>query len=580
MLKEVSVEVDAELEITEIVQQCYQRFTSPPAMLFTNVKGSKFPLLINLLGSEKSIELLLGESPEQVGKNFSSLFTTAQNALARKKMFSWLWKQKKFLLRVLSARTVFVSSATCKEIKKTGNQINLNEFPIMKCWPEDGGKFITAGLVLTKSPKTGTRNLGIYRLQLLSQNELILHWQIQKGGGFHYAEAEELNQPLEIAIVIGADPILWFAGILPLPEGVDEISFAGFLRGRAVPMIRCETINLEVPASAEIVIEGIAQPKRRALEGPFGDHFGHYSHPAPFPVLEISCITHKKNAIYHSAVVGKPPQEDKAMGEAVSKIFLPFIQMQKPELTDLWAYYETGFHNLLVASVKQRYEKEGIKTALGLLGEWQLSLTKCLVLVDGDVPVKNFGAVLRAIQQNFEPEQDFILLPGTAQDTLDFTGQKMNRGSKIILDATSNGSPQSIVHRPQFEPKDLKSVDWRILGCRVVEDTLLVVQVKEKGKEILKKLLELPEIQKLKIVACVSEDVPLEKEVLLLCGIFTRFDCEQDIFFAHSKLEGARTIHSGAMAIDATWKPHYPKPIEMSQEVIEKVKRRWKEYGF
>lgn len=571
--------MEAELEITEIVQQCYQKFPEPPALLFTKVKDSKFPLLINLLGADKSIELLLGESPEMVGKNFSSLFTGAQNALAKKKIFSWLWSQRKFLLKALSARTVSVPSAPCKEIKKTGNQINLNEFPIMKCWPEDAGKFITAGLVLSKSPKTGARNLGIYRLQVLSQNELILHWQIQKGGAFHYAEAEELNQPLEVAIVIGADPILWFAGILPLPEGVDEISFAGFLRGKAVPMVRCETVHLEVPASAEIVIEGIAKPKRRAWEGPFGDHFGHYSHPAPFPVLEITCLTHKKNAIYHSAVVGKPPQEDKAMGEAVSKIFLPFIQMQKPELVDLWAYSQAGFHNLVVASVKQRYEKEGIKTALGLLGEGQLSLSKCLILVDEEVAVKDFGAVLGAIQQNFEPQQDFILLPGTSQDTLDFTGPKINRGSKMLLDATSKGSPQSAVYSPALESKDLKSMDSRILDWRVLKDTLLVVRVKENGREILKKLLDVPEIQKLKMAAAVSEDVPLENEALLLSGIFTRFDCEKDLFFAHSKLEGARAIHSGTMAIDATWKAHYPKPIEMSQEIIEKVKRRWPEYG-
>lgn len=463
--------------------------------------------------------------------------------------------------------------------------------------------------------------MGIYRLQVLNSNELILHWQIQKGGDFHYWEAESENRPLEIAIAIGGDPLLWFAGILPLPEGMDEIAVAAFLADRKIPMIACETVSLEVPASAEIIIEGIAQPKRRAQEGPFGDHFGHYSHPAPFPVLEIKCITHKKNAIYHAAIVGKPPQEDKAMGEAVTKLFSPLLKMIKPELHDLWAYYEAGFHNLLVVSVKQRYEKEGIKTALALLGEGQLSLSKCVILVNENINVRNFSDVLKAIKENFIPEQDFILIPSTAQDTLDFTGPKINRGSKIIVDATSSSKPQGNqtptnddLSSPKplaqeninsekrgnlksqtnlFKNMDLplfKTIDPNILDFRIVEETLLVVKVKNeptepmeqskknKGKFILEKLLKNQELQNLKIIALVSEDVPLETDHLMLWGIFTRFDCARDILFANVTLEGIQPNYQGSLGIDATWKENYPQPLSMLSSIKEKVTQRWNDY--
>lgn len=575
LLKRIPAEVDPELEITEIVQRLYvQKPLQTPALLFEKVKGFKFPLAINTLGSEKSIELLLGDKPENISGNLAEAAKSLQHLAPQGKLLSWAWRQRDLLLKVRAARATRVSDAPFKEVKKFKDAVDLSEFPIMKSWPLDGGKFITAGLVLTKSPKTGARNLGIYRLQVFGRNELGLHWQIQKGGGFHYAEAQELNQPLEVAVILG-DPLLWFAGILPLPEGMDEISFSALLTGRPVPMVRCETLDLEVPANAEIVIEGFARPGRRKPEGPFGDHFGHYSHQAPFPVMEIQCVTHKKNAVYHSAVVGKPPQEDRAMGEAVTKIFLPILQMMKPELVDLWAYYEAGFHNLLVASARQRYEKEAVKTALSLLGEGQLSLSKCIILVDPEVNVRSFAEVLGAVRDHFDPGRDFILLPGTSQDTLDFTGPRINRGSKMILDATAKGK------RPKAEKKSPPAFsDPDALGWRALEDTLFVVKTQGEGRPLLRKLLGMPALKDFKMIAVVSEDVPLEDDVLLSWGIFTRFDCERDVLFGGSKLEGVRPIYSGPLGIDATWKPEYPKPLQMEREVSERVTRRWKEYGF
>lgn len=579
LLRRISAEVDPLLEVNAIVQELYRRSRASgqdaPALLFEKVTGSRFPLAVNLLGSDRGIELLLGGRPENTLEGLVESVRGLQKAAPQGDLLSWAWKEKALFGRLKSTRTAKVSSAPVQEVVLEGDRANLDELPILTCWPLDGGPFVTAGLVLTKSPKTGVRNIGIYRLQKHGPRELGLHWQIQKGGGFHYAEAEALGQPLEVAVVLG-DPLLWLAGVLPLPENVDEIPFAGFLAGQSVPMVRCKTIGLEVPANAEIVIEGIARPGRRRPEGPFGDHFGHYSHQSDFPVLEVKCISHRRNAVYHAAVVGKPPQEDRALGETVTRTFLPVVKFLRPEIEDLWAHYETGFHNLLAVSVRQRYEKEAVKTALGLLGEGQLSLSKCVVLTDPGVDVRSFPALLRALRDHFRPEKDFILLPGTSQDTLDFTGPRINRGSKMILDATSKGKTE---RAPAEARPDLRKLDGRILGSRIWEDCLLAVQVKDGGREVVEKLVREPGLRDLKLIAAVSEDVPLEDDVLLVWGIFTRFDCESDLAFASSRLEGARPVHSGPMGIDATWKPRYPKPVETDPETADLVRRRWSAYG-
>ncbi len=575
-LKKISCETDPELEIPEIINRLYQSGAEVPAFLFEKVKNSHFPLAVNLLGTRENIETVLGGAPETISGQISHALESLKSSAPQGKIFSWLWENKSFLKQVLAAKPKKVSSAPFQENVLTGGDIDLSKFPILKCWPKDGGKFITAGLVFTKHPVTGERNCGVYRLQVFSKNEIGLHWQIQKGGGFHFAEAEKLNQPLEVAVVIGADPLLWLSAIFPLPEGMDELSFAGLVRGKPVETVRLQTTALEVPATAEFVIEGIARPGRTQMEGPFGDHFGHYSHASPFPVLEIKSISHKTNAIFHAAVVGKPPQEDKAMGESVSSLFLPMIKMIKPELVDMWAYFEAGFHNLLVAGVKQRYEKEGLKTAFGLLGEGQLSLSKCIFIVDPEVPVRDFRALLRAVRDHFNPEEDFLLIPGTSQDTLDFTGPRINRGSKMIVDATRGKG---------FEPKvpvalpDLNGIHPQIVNWRLLEDALLAVKVKGDSREVLKRILDRSEFQSLKMIVVVSEDVPLENDVLLIWGIFTRFDCERDVLFARTELRGSRAVHSGPMGIDASWKRGYPDPVEMSPEIIEKVTLRWQEYG-
>jgi 4-hydroxybenzoate decarboxylase subunit C len=570
-LKRVTVEVDPELEITEIVQRVVRQ--EGPALLFQKVKGSPYPLAINLFGSARRIELALGRSPAELGEEFRRLVELLQGP-----RWLTLWKARRELrraLRMRPGRAWRVPAQTVVEDPELGR------LPILKCWPKDASRFITCGLVFTHHPTTQGRNVGLYRLQVLSPSTTGMHWQIQKGGGFHYAEAERRGVTLPAAVVIGADPYLLMAAVAPLPEGMDEVAFSGFLRGGPLAMARGRSLRMKIPANAEFVLEGEVQPLERAVEGPFGDHFGHYSGAAPFPVFRIRKVTRKANPIFLAAVVGKPPQEDRYLGEAMQEVMGPLLKALHPEVEDLWAYYETGFHNLLVASVHQRYGKEPIKTALGLLGEGQLSLTKCLILVDPQVNPRDFHAVLQAIQQNFDASEDVLLLPGTPLDTLDFTSYTMNLGSKIILDATRKPKARSsrkwVLSERDFH--SLKEKDHRISGWRFWEESLLVVQVKSDGREVLENLVRDPALEGIKWVAVVSPDVDLESLVSTLWGIFTRFDAARDVLFTGTHLVGSVARHSGICGLDATWKSGYPEPLEMSEEIREKVDARWASYG-
>jgi 4-hydroxy-3-polyprenylbenzoate decarboxylase len=427
-LRRIGVQVDPYLEIAEIYQRVIRR--EGPALLFTDVRGSNYPLLINPLGSGRRIERALGRHPGEIGAALLELAEAAQPPQPGR-----LWRQRGTIREVLwSMRVRRVRRGAVQQVVE---KPDLTRLPVQTTWPGDGGPFITFGLVITKDPETGERNVGLYRIQVYDATTAGMHWQIHKGGGFHYNKAERLGVPLEVAVVIGADPYLLIAAITALPEGMDEIAFSGLMRRAPCRLVRCKSIDLEVPADAEIVLEGVVPPGERRLEGPFGDHFGHYSHAADYPVLHVKKITRRAKPVYLSATVGKPPQEDKHLGNAVQEMVGPLIRLIHPEIKDLWAYFETGFHNLLVISIDERYYKESVRTALALMGTGQLSLTKCGVLVDGDVDVRDFDAVLRALRDNFDPASDFLLLPGVPQDTLDFTSFAMNLGSKMVLDATS-----------------------------------------------------------------------------------------------------------------------------------------------
>jgi 4-hydroxy-3-polyprenylbenzoate decarboxylase len=419
-----------------------------------------------------------------------------------------------------------------------------------------------------------------------------MHWQIQKGGGFHYHVAERRGESLPVTVTIGADPCLLISAVAPLPEGVDELVFAAWLRGGPSRVVRAARVSAWAPESAEFVLEGEVAPGERRLEGPFGDHFGHYSHAAPFPVFRLRAVTHRRDPVYLASVVGKPPQEDRALGEAVGAMMGPLVRVIHREVRDLAAYYEAGFHNLLVVAVEERYAKEGLRAALGLLGTGQLSLTKCLILVDAGTDPRDWRAVLAALRDHFDPAEDFLLLPGVPLDTLDFTSGRMNLGSKMVLDATGRRAvgpgnrPEEVAPRPGEPPARER---WErfaadlarepgVRGTRLDGDCWLTVQVEGPGRPWVERLVAEPALAGLRVIAVVSPDVPLDDDTLRLWGVFTRFDAARDVVFTESRLAGAWPGHRGRLGIDATFKEGYPGPVEMDPETVRKVDRRWNEY--
>ena len=574
-VKRITREVDWKCEVTEIA--CREAKAQGPILVFENVKGARFPLAVNVLAAARRIEWALGRTPRAVGAEIEEIF----HALPPREL-SDVWGIRQHFGRMLASRPARIGEAP---VHAHSLGPDLGPLPILQLWPEDGGRFVTFPLVFTHDPVTRKRNLGIYRMHVHDAGTTGMHWQIGKGGGFHYHRAESRGEGLDVAVAVGADPATLLSAVAPLPEGIDELAFAGFLRGKPTRLTRARTIDQWVPADAEFVIEGRVPAGERRTEGPFGDHFGHYSHAAPFPVFHVTHVTHRSRPLFQASVVGKPPQEDKWMGEAVQDMFLGVLKVIHPEIVDLWAYFEAGFHNLLVVAVENRYAKEGMKTALGLMGTGQLSLTKCIVLVDQDVNPRDRGQVFEAIARHFDPAEDFLLVPGVPLDTLDFTSGRMNLGSKMVLDAQSHaravGSAggSATATQPASEPlasvPDPRGFDDRVKAWRLAWGGTLVVQVASDGRAVVESLVRRPELANVKLIAAVSPDVPLDDDELLLWGIFTRFDCARDVVPASTETRGAWTVCRGPLGIDATWKDGYPKPVENLPEVIAGVNTWW-----
>lgn len=609
-LQVITTPVDSVYEASTIAVRSMQE--GGKALLFENVVGAKFPLAMNVLSSDRRVELGIGENPDTLGHRLLNIV----EELMPPSPMKLLGAARLLAGRLFSSRVKHKADGGSYKFRLNDHLASL---PILKTWPDDSGKFITLPQVFTYDSLTGKRNVGMYRMQVFDDSTTGMHWQIQKGGGFHYRAAEELGKPLEVGVAVGSDPALLLATIAPLPEGIDEVLFAGFLRGEPTRMTKGRSISIDVPAEAEFILEGVVPPNARRLEGPFGDHFGHYSHAGMFPVFHIKQVFHRPNAIFAATVVGKPPMEDKWLGDATQRILGPLARLTHPEVTDLWAFFEAGFHNLLGIAARQRYGKEAMKTAMSLTTDAQLSLTKCAVVVDEHINVRNFRDIAREVSKNFDPRYDCLILNKIPLDTLDFTSYTMNLGSKILIDATtklhesaSGGkyprrrASELLLSVGEHPVSNLASIDFRIGERLQIEDALLVVKVtgsyraevnaskgiehdvqamvKTAGREVIERLVAAENLSKLprgvKIVAAVSEDVNLSRDMDVIWGIFTRFDAARDVIFTSTKLEGSTVSYDGVMGIDATWKPGFPNPCEMLPEVEQHVARNWKNYGF
>jgi 4-hydroxy-3-polyprenylbenzoate decarboxylase len=440
-LVRIPFEVDPHLEITEFADRAVK--SGGPALLFDAPKGSEVPAAINLFASMRRMELALGvESVEEIAARISGFLQ-----MQKPEGFVDKLKMLPKLAEINSAFPKTVSDGACKEVIRRSD-FSLDYFPILHCWPGDGGRFITLPMVFSRNPETGKRNCGMYRLQVYDGQTTGMHWQKHKQGAEHYrrlaASGKETRMP--VAVAIGSDPATMYSAILPLPPEIDEMLFAGFLRGKPVEMVKCETSDLEVPANAEIVLEGYVELGEMRREGPFGDHTGFYSLDDDYPVFHIECVTHRKKPIYATTIVGPPPMEDFYMGKAIERIFLPLMRMQLPEVRDICMPAEGVFHNLILVSMRKSYPGHARKVMHAIWGLGQAMFSKVIVVVDEDVDVQNAAETAWKALNNIDPQRDVEFSMGPI-DSLDHSSRLPNYGSKMGIDATAKWRSEGFTRR-------------------------------------------------------------------------------------------------------------------------------------
>ncbi|HEY0386543.1 MAG TPA: UbiD family decarboxylase, partial [Pyrinomonadaceae bacterium] len=458
----INVEVDPHLELAEVHRRVIA--SGGPALLFKRVKGSRYPVVTNLFGTARRIELAFGPQPEALVREMASV---AEALLPPRP--AELWQHRALALEALKLGTRNTRRAPVTQV--LDHPARLDQLPVLTTWDEDGGPFFTLPLVYTEHPATRKHNLGMYRMQRFDAETTGLHWQIHKGGGFHYHEAERLSQPLPVTMFLGGPPALILAAIAPLPEDVPELVLASLLAGGKLKMTRnpLGENRHRLVAEAEFALVGHCPPNLRRPEGPFGDHYGYYSLQHDYPIFQVEAVFHRRDAIYPATVVGPPRQEDFYIGDYLQKLLSPLFPLVMPSVRDLWTYGETGFHSLCAAVVRERYSREALVSGFRILGEGQLSLTKFLLLTDTPQNLQDFKGLFEHILARVRWESDFFIFSNVSMDTLDYTSGKVNEGSKAIL----LGLGQPVRELPRaFRgalPPDVKRAEVFCGGCLVLE---------------------------------------------------------------------------------------------------------------
>ena len=433
MLKRIKTPVDCNLEITEITDRVSKmEGKKNVALLFENVKGYDMPVLMNAFGSMERLALAFGVNDiEEIPNELREILRLPYISLQNKMDLIHIIPTAKRAINFPK----YVKKAPCQEVVITDNP-TLDKFPILKCWPQDGGPFITLPLVFTRNPKTGKRNVGMYRLQKYDGQTTGMHWHLHKDGASNYRAYQEMGKDkIEVAVAIGTDPVITYAATAPLPRDIDEMVFAGFLRKKSVEMVKCKTVDVEVPACSEIVLEGYVNIGETRREGPFGDHTGYYSLADDYPVFHITCITHRKNPIYSATIVGKPPMEDCFLAKATERIFLPLLQQTLPEIRDINFPLEGVFHDCVMVSIKKTYPQQAKKVMHAIWGMGQMMFTKMIIVVDEHVDVQKEKEVWWRVFNNIDAKHDIVMVEGPL-DTLDQSSPMAKWGTKIGIDAT------------------------------------------------------------------------------------------------------------------------------------------------
>ena len=432
-LRRVAAPVSADLEITEISDRMVK--SGGPALLFENVEGHSAPLLINLFGTHKRVALALGvEDVEELADRVRKLLALSQGPPSG---IGGKMRALGELVGLARSQPKTVRRAPCQEVVLTDDDVDIYSMPVIRCWPLDAAPFITLPLVITRDPESGRRNVGMYRMQVYDRRTTGMHWQTHKVAARHDRRAQESGvERLEVAVAIGADPTTMWTGSMPLPPDMDELAVAGVIRGEPVEVVRCKTVDLEVPAHAEYVLEGYVVPGETRDEGPFGDHTGYYSPPEPYPVLHVTALTRRREPIYPTTMVGRPPSEDFFMGKAAERAMLPILQMALPEVADINMPAEGIFHNLVLVSIRKEYPGHARKVMHALWGIGLMMLAKTIVVVDHYVDVQNLSEVGWRVTNNINPATDVIFADGPIDD-LDHATPTPRFGSKMGIDATA-----------------------------------------------------------------------------------------------------------------------------------------------
>lgn len=563
---EITAEVDPHLEIAEIHRRVID--SQGMALLFTNVKGSVFPVVTNLFGTNKRIDLAFGKKPLEFVRR---AVEAAENLLPPK--LNKLWEYRDLAFSAFKLGTKNTQNAPILESRQS--VVDLEKLPFLQLWHEDGGHFNTLPLVYTESPTTGKHNLGMYRMQRYDATTTGMHWQIGKGGGFHYFEAEQQNKALPVTVFLGGAPAMILSAIAPLPEGLPELMLASLLADGKIETA-ANPLGVDrhrLIAEAEFAICGHVPPHERKPEGPFGDHYGYYSLLHDYPVFNADAVFHRKGAIFPATVVGKPRQEDFFIGDYLQELLSPLFPLVMPAVRDLWSYGETGFHSLAVAVVRERYGREALSAGFRILGEGQLTLTKFLLLTDTPQDLRNFKSLFEHILARSDWQRDLFIFSQTAFDTLDYASGKINHGSKAILMGLGDAK-RDLAHEFRGDlPSGIRRAEPFCGGCIIVEGNGYATD-----KDLAERIAKSGKFDDWQIVVIHDNADVAKSTEKFLWATWTRFNPATDIFAKEVTTRNNHIGYTSPIVIDARMKPWYPNEVEPREDIVKLVDERWGKY--
>lgn len=565
-LAHISVEVDPYLELAEIHRRVIA--DGGKALLFDNVKGSRFPVVTNLFGTRKRIDLAFGSSPTEFVRRAAE---AAEKLVPPTLAGLWHYRDLAFSARRFGTRKV----ARGPVVENRQQPVDLEALPFIQLWPEDGGHFNTLGLVYTESLSNGKHNLGIYRMQRYDGTATGMHWQIGKGGGFHYFEAAERGEPLEVTCFLGGPPALILSAVAPLPEGVGELMLASLAAGEKLGTVTnpLGPGRHRLISECEFAICGSVAPRERKPEGPFGDHYGYYSLTHDYPVFRADAVFHRKDAIYPATVVGKPRQEDFFIGDYLQELLSPLFPLVMPAVRDLWSYGETGFHSLAAAVVRERYAREALSAAFRILGEGQLTLTKFLLVTDKPQDLRDFKKLFEHILARVDWRRDLHVFAETAYDTLDYASGKINHGSKAVLMGLGDARRELPREFNGALPAGVRAAEPYCGGCLVIEADRY-----EMDKDLPNRIAAGGDFGEWQLVV-VHDSIEYARSTdKFLWATWTRFNPATDIYAKEIATANNHIAYHAPVVIDARMKPWFPKEVEPAEETVKLVDSRWSGY--